>query len=99
MWDKTLKQIDQENTPKTAVKLWGGEQDSITLVSEGINLVYRFKKENQTFYLRLTHAKLRPVSELKATLYFQKHLVNKKVSVCKPISSLNNKLIAVFIER
>ena len=93
MWNKTLKQIDQEKTPKTAVKLWGGEQDSITLVSEGINLVYRFKKESQIFYLRLSHVKLQSVSELKAALYFQNHLVNQKISVCKPILSLNNKLI------
>ena len=77
MWNKTRKQIDQEKTPKTAVKLWGGEKDSITLVSEGINLVYRFKKESQIFYLRLTHAKLRSVSEIKAAIYFQKYLIQQ----------------------
>jgi hypothetical protein len=31
MWDKTLKQIDQQKTP---VKLWKGEPDSISLKKE-----------------------------------------------------------------
>ena len=59
MWNEVLKRIDSTNTPQNSVKRCKGDASSIRLVSDGINLVYRFEKDGQDYYLRLTHAELR----------------------------------------
>jgi len=58
-----------------------------TRVSEGINLVYRFILNNQKYYLRLTHAKLRSTLELQAAISYQQHLFEHDVSICQPMLS------------
>lgn len=89
MWDQVLNTIDEATTPKKAVEFWGGDSSSLEIVSCGINLVYRFKLNNQDAYLRITHQKLRPVDELNAALQFQKHLSESDVAVCSLIQSIN----------
>jgi len=91
MWGKTLKQINLD-VPKQAVKLWNGSESSLELVSDGINLVYRFDAEDNVRYLRITHEKLRSVGELEAAIHFQNYLAKNGVSVCKPIPSINHLL-------
>ena len=46
MWNEILKRIDRAQTPKNAVKQWGDAADSIYLVNEGINLVYKKPQNN-----------------------------------------------------
>lgn len=89
MWNEVLKSIDNTKTPKNGVTRWDGTADSICLVNEGINLVYRFEQGGQGNYLRLTHAKLRSESELQAAIAYQRHLFEHGVPVCEPILSLN----------
>ncbi|EHL30100.1 phosphotransferase enzyme family protein [Legionella drancourtii] len=89
MWNEVLKRIDSATTPKHAVKQWDEAIESISLVSEGINLVYRFETLGQGNYLRLTHAKLRSEDELQAAIAYQRHLFEHGVPVCEPVLSLN----------
>jgi hypothetical protein len=89
MWNEVLKRIDSTQTPKNGVTRWGGTADSIRLVNEGINLVYRFEQNGQGDYLRLTHAKLRSEDELQAAIAYQRHLFEHGVPICEPILSLN----------
>lgn len=89
MWNEILKRIDSAETPKSAVVQWGGTADSIHLVNEGINLVYRFEHNGQGDYLRLTHATLRSENELQAAIAYQRHLFEHGVPICEPIISLN----------
>lgn len=89
MWNEVLKRINSTETPKNAVKQWGGAADSINLVNEGINLVYRFEQNGQGDYLRLTHATLRSEDELQAAIAYQRHLFEHDVPICEPILSLN----------
>ena len=89
MWNEVLKRIDSMQTPKNGVTRWGGAADSIHLVNEGINLVYRFEQNGQGDYLRLTHAKLRSEDELQAAIAYQRHLFEHGVPICEPILSLN----------
>ncbi|NKB47161.1 MAG: phosphotransferase [Legionellales bacterium] len=93
MWDEVLNQINQDVTPQKAITYWHGNKDSIELISSGINLVYRFLQGQQTCYLRLTHADLRPLAELKAALIFQQHLQLHNVPVCRLLASDNAGLI------
>ncbi|MCX7114494.1 MAG: phosphotransferase [Gammaproteobacteria bacterium] len=72
------------------MKAWDGVIDSIHLVSEGINLVYRFERQGLGYYLRMTHAKLRGEVELLAAIAYQRHLFEHAVPVCEPITSRNS---------
>ena len=81
------------SVPKQAVKRWAGDEASLELISDGINLVYRCNNSDGNQYLRITHVKLRPESELSAAIDFQNHLVSSKVSVCQPVVSLNGNYI------
>lgn len=89
MWNEILKRIASE-TPRNALKKWKGSVKSLHLVSDGINLVYRFEQNGQGYYLRITHAKLRSEDELQAAIAYQRHLFNHGVAVCEPILSVNH---------
>lgn len=96
MWDHILKQLNHNIVPHKAISLWSGDKDSLQLVSEGINIVYRFEKNNEIYYLRLTHEKLRSEDELHAAIAFCKYLFDKNVSVCEPIQSISNYWIEII---
>jgi len=89
MWNDVLKKIDPINTPKQAIERWSGESSTLALVSNGINLVYRFQKDNKNYYLRMTHATLRPEKELLAAINYQRHLFDNDVPVCEALISSN----------
>lgn len=48
-----------------------GGANTVCLVNEGINLVYRFVHDGRSDYLRLTHAKLRSEDELEAAIAYR----------------------------
>lgn len=89
MWNEVLKRIDRAQTPKNAIKQWGASVNSLQLVNEGINLVYRFEKNSKFYYIRLTHAKLRSEDVIQAAIAYQRHLFAHNVPICEPILSLN----------
>ncbi len=89
MWNDALKRIDPINTPKQAIERWSGDSSTISLISNGINLVYRFKKDSTNYYLRMTHADLRPKKELLAAISYQRHLFDNDVPVCEALISSN----------
>lgn len=95
MWNDKLKKIKESYVPDQAIKRWDGKINSLRLVNEGINFVYRFERHHHGFYLRLTHSELRSENELLAAIYYQEHLFKNAVPVCEPITSNN----AHFIER
>ncbi len=93
MWGKCLKGLDKTTIPKQFVKLWAGDTDSIQLINIGINAVFRFSKESQNYYLRITHEKLRPLKSVTKAIDFQSHLFDEGVPVCEPVVSLNEMYI------
>lgn len=86
MWNDVLNRMDKVLVPMISAQRWGNASE-IELVSEGINLVYRFILNNQKYYLRLTHAKLRSTLELQAAISYQQHLFEHDVSICQPMLS------------
>lgn len=86
MWNEVLKQINP-STPSHAIKAWGGKTNTLCFVNAGINLVYRFEREQEGYYLRMTHAKLRSEAELLAAIDYQYHLFKHQVPVCEPLQS------------
>jgi Ser/Thr protein kinase RdoA (MazF antagonist) len=93
MWNEKLKQIDRDLIPKLAVDLWAGDLDSIQLISEGVNLVYRFEINKNGHYLRLTHSELRAIQALEAAVSFQNYLSEDGVSVCPLVKSMHKNFI------
>lgn len=89
MWNDVLKKIDADNTPQALIKRWFNDAQRIQLVSEGVNLVYRFEQAGRGHYIRLTHALLRSEVELQAALAYQRHLFKHTVLVCEPLISSN----------
>ena len=90
MWDEVLNKINKTQAGQQAILSWGGENNSATLVSDGINLVYHFTINNNPYYLRLTHTKLRSSEKLLAAIEYQQHLYAHGAAICEPIKSKNN---------
>lgn len=97
MWDNLLKKLKQD-TVNQAIQCWHGNLNSLTLISEGINTVYQFKTKDETFYLRVTHEKLRPYVALEAAISFQEHLFQSGIPVCEPVLSINQSYIEKIMQ-
>ena len=98
MWDNLLKKMNRQVVPKLAAGLWNADISSIKLVSDGINVIYRFEKDNKGYYLRLTHQKLRSEDEIQSATSFLRHLHTNSVPVCEPILSRNNKWVEQIVD-
>lgn len=92
MWDALLKTLTLK-TVASILPLWDADPQSVMLVSQGINAVYKFESQLKVFYLRITHEKLRKPSELAAALSFQQHLSSDSVPVCRLATSINGRHI------
>lgn len=84
MWNELLRRMP-EKVAQLAVQRWSGK--NLCLVSCGINLVYRFEKAKQSYYLRISHAQLRSEASILAAIHYQQHLYQAGVAVCQPILS------------
>lgn len=98
MWDQTLKKINHSITPQKAATLWGADPSSVKLVSEGINLVYRFETNNFVKYLRITHEKIRNYTELISAIDFQKHLFQLGVPICQAVESSRHNFVEEVVQ-
>lgn len=87
MWHQTLKQINYSMTPQKAASLWNADKNSLTLVNDGINLVYRFEIAGKGHYLRITHSTLRSPLELRSAINYQNHLSVQGAPICEPLIS------------
>ena len=92
MWDVLLNTLTSK-TITSILPLWDADPQLFTLVSQGINAVYRFQSQSNVLYLRVTHEKLRKFTELEAALSFQYYLSSASVPVCKLVKSVNGRFI------
>jgi len=99
MWHQTLKKIDQVSTPAKAASLWNADTNSLKLVNDGINLVYRFESNGIGRYLRITHPSIRSFDELSAAIDYQRFLGSHAVPVCKPILSSTHRYIEQILQK
>ncbi|MDH5506306.1 MAG: phosphotransferase [Anaerolineae bacterium] len=88
MWYETQKRLEHAITPAVAAARWGAEAGALRLVNDGINVVYRFERGGQGYYLRLVHAALRDRATLEAVLDYLRHLAGAGAAVCRPVESL-----------
>ena len=98
MWDKTLKKINHTTTPHHAAKLWNADDNSVILISNGINLVYRFEVNGLGKFLRMTHPNIRSYNESISAIDYQKHLFENAAPICKPVQSKSGNYIEEIIQ-
>ncbi len=70
-WNDTLFKIEDKNI-YTLAQSWNAEENSLCLISKGINIIYKFRANNTNEYLRITHQNIRNYSALESALKFQK---------------------------
>lgn len=64
------------------------------LISDVSNFVYRFKKSNDNFILRITPSTRRTTKQIEGELDWLEYLARKKVNVCFPISLEDQHIIS-----
>ena len=88
-WGHTLRQLDHKAIPAFAAAFWGADQDSVRLVSDGFNVVFRFVTDGQAHYLRVNHPDcLTYPGKFPAAVDFLRHVSKSGASVCRPVPSL-----------
>lgn len=91
MWEQALKALGISDVPQRFVKLWDGDIHSLKLIASGVNVVFRFNKQDKGYYLRITHPSLRSRMTVETALDFLRHVNKMQAPVCEPIKSgLNN---------
>ena len=92
-----INRIDLDMTPSRAAAYWQADSDSLKLVNRGINVVYRFNGNGQSYYLKLTHANLKSRATLEANWDFLQHLANSGAPVSAPVPAADGqKVVAVL---
>ncbi|AIL12897.1 hypothetical protein IM40_04235 [Candidatus Paracaedimonas acanthamoebae] len=100
MWNKRLKEINQENSLQTAIRLWAIDYSSSKLISEEINIVYRFDTPQRSLFLRISPYSEQIFNNISNSLELQSYLFNNKVHVAQPILSLTGSYIEkIYQER
>ncbi|MEB3702339.1 Homoserine kinase [Candidatus Bealeia paramacronuclearis] len=96
MWNAPLQRLDQRQIPSFLQKTYGADLESVKLISNGINLVFRFEKEGRGYYLKLTHEALRPQTALQEAILFHQFLFENTLPVPEIVFSQNGKTIEVL---
>lgn len=89
----TLKKITDQ-TALNAASQWVDKPANLRLINNQINCVYRFEHNNQGYYLRITHEKIKPFKAIVAAIDFQQHLFLESAPVCQVVHSKQD----LFIE-
>ena len=91
-----LNRINLNTTPQQAAAQWGVTPDSLELVNQGINVVFRFTAHENAYFLNLTHVDLKSQAELEANWNFLQHLVEEGAPVSPPVLARDGqKVIAI----
>lgn len=76
---------------------WNYKANEIIFVRNFINLVYKIKKNNKTYFLRITPQSHRTEKQILSELYFINYLSRQNLYVSKPVKSADDKLIHSFL--
>ena len=80
-----LKRLDHSLTPERLAQHWAANIDSLALVNDGINVVYRFEAVRQFAYLKISHSHQRSLADLEASYDYLAHLHAQGAPVCQPL--------------
>jgi Ser/Thr protein kinase RdoA (MazF antagonist) len=95
-WGDVLADLDHGTTVPEAVAQWGGQPASIRLVSEGVNIVFRFELDGEGRFLRFAHDCLIAKHRVEAAVDFLSHVAREGAPVCQPVASHAGRLVEVM---
>lgn len=95
-WGEILGLLAHNVTVPEAVRRWGGNPGSVALVSEGVNVVFRFEAGEVPCYLRFTHDSLISERRVASAVDFLRHLSSGGAPVCEPVASQSGKFVEVM---
>ena len=87
MWDDAGKQSDSARVPAALERLWNADPGSVSLVSQGVNAVFRFETAGAGQFARIVHGANVSRIEIESALDYLHHLVAAGVPVCRPVAS------------
>lgn len=76
------------------VELWGGEPDSLALVRDGINVVFRYRQGPRYCFLRIS--KYWAPKKIISAMDYLNFLWQRGAPVCEPIASRNGRFIEYY---
>lgn len=95
-WHSKRDGFDHWRVPKMVRDLWGGDVDTLQLVGQAYNIVYRFEANGEGFYLRFGHVVLHPLNKVRHVLHFLRFLASHDVPVGRPVPSVNGRYLETF---
>jgi Ser/Thr protein kinase RdoA (MazF antagonist) len=90
-----LSQINREQLPAEAARLWAVQNCAPVHVQDSENFVYRLEygQPPRSYFLRLTHAKHRSFEQIAAELDFILYLAGRRYLASRPVRSRSGNLI------
>ena len=95
-WIKTLF---DDTILEQAGACFGVDRKDIFFVGGFENFIYGFKKDNQSFILRISHTSHRSIADTMAELDFVNHLAKHGAAVSKPVLSINKQLVEPILAK
>jgi Ser/Thr protein kinase RdoA (MazF antagonist) len=97
-WSDRNAELDRERSGREIASLWDADPDSLRLVNDNINIVYRFEVCGRGMFLKVCAAANRSITEQRAAAEYLRHLASNGAEVCAPVLSRNGRLIEEFWE-
>ena len=97
-WSDRNVELDRERSGREIASLWDADPDSLRLVNDNINIVYRFEVCGRGMFLKVCAAANRSITEQRAAAEYLRHLASNGAEVCAPVLSRNGRLIEEFWE-
>ncbi len=95
-WPSKRDNFDHKLVPELVRDLWHGEPESLRLVGQAYNIVYRFEVNGLGRYLRIGHIVLHPLNKVHHVMHFLRFLADNDVPVGQPVASVNGNYIETF---
>jgi len=95
-WHSKRDNFDHKRVPEIVRDLWKGDPESLQMMGQAYNIVYRFEVDGAGRYLRIGHIALHPLKKVRHVMHFLRFLADNDVPVGEPVPSVNGKHIETF---
>lgn len=95
-WHSKRDSFNHDRLPDLIRNLWDGNPDSLKLVGQAYNIVYRFEAGGKGYYLRIGHEVLHPLNKVQHVMHFLRFLADNDVSVGQPVQSTKGNYIEIL---
>lgn len=95
-WQTKRDSFNHQLLPELVQDLWDGDPNSLQLVGQAYNIVYRFEANGDGYYLRIGHEILHPLNKVHHVMHFLRFLSDNHVPLGHPIASVHDNYIEVL---